>query len=558
MFGFALTFAALFQTDFLPAQAYTAKRGMVATVHPIATEAGVAILRDGGNAVDAAVGAALMLGVVDGHNSGLGGGCFLLMRTANGELVAIDGRETAPAAATRDMFVRDGQVVPGLSTTGPLAVGVPGALDAYDKAISRFGSVTLSSLLKRAAAVADSGFEIDRVYARNLDENKQALAEFDATRRMLLKPNADPYKEGERLRLPDLARSYRAMAAEGSDWFYQGDFSKATSQWMRRHGGLVDERDFASYQAKDRQPILSTYRGYEIIGFPPPSSGGIHVAQILNILEHFDLGQLMRDDPATANHVIAEAMKLAFADRAHWLGDADFARVPRGLIDKDYAKDLAARIDVNRCTEVASHGLPPDWQSNVYGKHTTHIAAADADGNWVAITATINTSFGSKVVIPGTGVVLNNQMDDFSALPGVPNIFGLIGAEANAVAPGKRPLSSMSPTIVQKDGVPILTVGAAGGPKIITQVLLTIVRFLDGEFPIAACVSEPRLHHQWRPNLLFVEESFAEPSLRLLRDRGHQVEILSTGGVCQAITRLPNGQFVGVADPRVPGKAFGL
>lgn len=547
------------------AQAIKADRGMVASVNPVATEAGIDALRAGGNAVDAAVATALTLGVVDGHNSGLGGGCFVLIRTAAGKVVAIDGRETAPASATRDMFTKDGEVVPGLSTTGPLAVGVPGAFAAYAKAVEQHGKLPLQRSLLAAAKIADRGFTVDRVYARNLRETQSQLEKFDASRDMLLKKqdnssgaSYEPYQEGETLRLTDLAESYRSMAEHGTEWFYRGEFARATANWMKHHGGLLTAEDFQSYTAKSREPIRTSYREYEIIGFPPPSSGGIHVAQILNILEHFPLRDLLKDNPAQAHHIIAEAMKLAFADRAHWLGDADFAKVPRGLVDKTYSKQLADRIDSQRCTTVAAHGLPPEWQSNVYGKHTTHIATADKFGNWVAITATVNTSFGSKVVVPGTGVVLNNEMDDFSSRPGVPNAFGLIGAEANAVAPGKRPLSSMSPTIVLKNGKPVMTVGGAGGPKIITEVLLAIIRFVDGSQDVHSAIAAPRIHHQWRPDTLFVEASLDADLIDALRDYGHKIQILERAGVAQAIGRMPNGQFMGQSDPRVPGKAAGF
>lgn len=541
----------------LVAQSVKARRGMVATVQPVATDAGIDAFKAGGNAIDAAVAAAVTLGVVDGHNSGLGGGCFVLIRSADGELTAIDGREMAPAGATRDMFVKDGEVVPGLSTTGPLAVGVPGALAAYSKAMSRFGKLKLRQLLRRAADVADEGFAVDRVYARNLKQSLPAIWNFPGSRKMLLKADGAAYLEGEVLKLPDLAESYRAMAANGTNWFYHGSFAEQVGDWMKVNGGLITKEDFGRYDAKDREPVITTYRDYKIVGFPPPSSGGIHVGQILNILEHFEMKDLLRNQPAVANHVIAEAMKLAFADRAHWLGDADFSKVPRGLVNPQYAKKLAQQITTTKVANVESHGLPDDWQSDVYGKHTTHVAAADAEGNWVAITATVNTSFGSKVVVPGTGVVLNNEMDDFSARPGVPNVFGLVGAEANAVAPGKRPLSSMSPTIVMKDGEPVLTVGGAGGPKIITQVLLAIVRFVDGQRSLDQCVSEPRLHHQWRPDRLFLEQSFDPQIVKKLEALGHEIEFLESAGISQAITRLPNGDFLGIADPRVPGKAAG-
>ena len=532
--------------------------GMVATVNPIASQAGIEAFVDGGNAIDAAVAAAVTLGVVDGHNSGLGGGCFVLIRRADGTIVAIDGREMAPSAATRNMYLRDGKADTALSQTGALAVGVPGALAAYELATKQHGQRKLSAALLSAAEVAKKGFAIDRTYARKLRDKASTLAKFPASRAMLLKPNSQPYTEGETIRLPDLAKTYRSIAQHGSDWFYQGPFAKKTGDWMKDNGGILTAKDFANYRVKERTPIRSTYRDYEVIGFPPPSSGGIHVAQVLNILESFDLGQQLRgQDNATGYHLIVESMKLAFADRAHWLGDADFAKVPRGLVAQDYADALSKRIDVSKAISVPSHGLPDGWQSDVYGKHTTHIAAADAEGNWVAITATVNTSFGSKVVVPGTGLILNNEMDDFSAQPGVPNAFGLLGAEANSVAPGKRPLSSMSPTIVLKDGEPILTVGAAGGPKIITQVIMAITNFIDRKLPIGPSVAAARIHHQWRPDKVFVEKNLDGSTVDRLRAMGHEVEVLSSSGITQAIARTADGRLIGVSDSRTQGKAIG-
>jgi gamma-glutamyltranspeptidase/glutathione hydrolase len=381
------------------------------------------------------------------------------------------------------------------------------------------------------------------------------LRQFEGSRAALLKPNGEVYRAGELLRQPDLARTYRAIAEEGIDWFYRGEFAAQVADWMEAHGGILTRSDFADYEAEWRQPIVTTYRGATVVGFPPPSSGGIHVAQILNILEHFDLAAIHRRNPVRAKHLLAEAMKLAFADRAHWLGDADFVRVPRGLIDKSYARQLAERIDMQRVTDVAGYSQPSDWQSNVFGKHTTHIAAVDAEGNWVGITATVNTSFGSKIVVPRTGVVLNNEMDDFSIQPGVPNAFGLIGAENNAVCGGKRPLSSMSPTIVLREGEPILTVGAAGGPKIITQVVLAIVRCLDYQLPLESALSQPRLHHQWRPNVLMVERGTPAGDIEQLMQLGHTLRFLPTAGVSQAAQRGAAGQLIGAHDPRVPGQA---
>ncbi len=536
----------------------TAQRGMVATVQPVATEAGLKAFHSGGNAVDAAVAAALMLGVVDSHNSGLGGGCFVLIRRPDKSLLAIDGRETAPAAARRDMFVRNGTAVPELSQTGPLAVGVPGALAAYELALKLAGRSELADHLRPAAEIAQSGFPIDRVTAANLRDKAKQLARFEGSKQVLLRADGQPWQEGQLLVQADLANTYRAIADHGIAWFYDGPFAQRIDEWMSANGGILTAEDFGNYRAIQRTPLVTTYRGLTIVGFPPPSSGGVHVAQILNTLEHFDLTLLHAEDRPTFAHVIAEAMKLAFADRAHWLGDADFADVPRGLIDKSYARKLAGRINPKNVAAVDGHGLPPNWQSDLFGKHTTHIAAADAEGNWVAITATINTTFGSKVIVPGTGLVLNNEMDDFSSQPGAPNAFGLIGNENNAIAPGKRPLSSMSPTIVLQDDEPLLTLGAAGGPKIITQVVLGIVRFVDVQLPLEDSVGQPRWHHQWRPDRLFLEASFPPPLSQALEARGHSIQFLDAAGVMQAITRMPDGTFQGVADPRVPGKAAGF
>jgi gamma-glutamyltranspeptidase/glutathione hydrolase len=528
----------------------------VASVHPLATAAGVQAFETGGNAVDAAIATALMLGVVDNHNSGLGGGCFILIRKADGTLSAIDGREKAPAAATRDMFLRDGEADPELSQTGPLAVAVPGALAAYDLALKHHGQRTLKDLLLPAAKVAEEGFKIDRVYAAKLKAEAETLRKFAGSRGALLRTTGEPYEKGDTLRQPDLARSYRAIAEEGVDWFYRGALAEQVARWMQDNGGILTAQDFAEYAPVERQPLQTTYRKWTVIGFPPPSSGGVHVAQMLNMLETFNLGDEYKRDPAAALHLIAESMKLAFADRAYWLGDPDFVDVPRGLIDKQYAASLAKRIDPAKVIEVDGQGEPPGAADDLFGKkHTTHIAAADSDGNWVAITATVNTTFGSKVIVPGTGIVLNNEMDDFSAQPGKPNAFGLVGAENNAVAPGKRPLSSMSPTIVLEDGEPVLTVGAAGGPKIITQVLLAIVRRLDLGQPLADAVGAPRIHHQWRPDKLMVEKELPQEVVDKLKSMGHDVETTEAAGVTQANERTADGRLAGVHDPRVPGKA---
>jgi gamma-glutamyltranspeptidase/glutathione hydrolase len=529
-------------------------RGMVATVNPLATEVGLNILKSGGNAIDAAVAVGFTLGVVDTHNSGIGGGCFMLIRRANGTIVAIDGREMAPAAATRDMFIRDGKADTRLSQTGALASGVPGEVAAFEYASRKFGKKKWSELLLPAAEIAERGFIVTRGFDGRLQEVVKELAEFEATRAIFFR-DGKPIKPGDTLKQPDLAVTYRAIAGQGSDWFYRGPFAQAAEKWMKANGGIMTAADFANYHIELREPITTTYRGFKIVSFPPPSSGGVHVLQMLNILERFKLKEL--DEP-TRLHVIAETMKLAFADRAYWLGDPDFASVPRGLITKKYAASLARQIDLGKASAVASHCTPPDWERDVFKKHTTHWSVADAEGNWVACTATINTSYGSKVVIPDTGVVMNNEMDDFSAQPGVPNAFKLIGAEANAVAPGKRPLSSMSPTLVFHGRKPIAALGAAGGPKIITAVLQELVAMIDlGKTP-AEALAAPRIHQQWSPDELYVERGLPDTLQGGLAKRGHRLKEQGGLGVSQIVARSRDGKsFVGAADPRAGGNAAG-
>ena len=540
-----------------PSHAATAEHGMVATVQPLATRAGVEAMRRGGNAIDAAVAAALTLGVVDGHNSGIGGGCFMLIRLADGRFIAIDGRETAPRTATHDMYLRDGKADTSLSQTGALAAATPGALAAYDHAIRNFGKRPLGEHLNAAAEIAEHGFAIDAVYARKLKGAAENLAKFPASRAVFLKADGTPPAEGDTLKQPDLARSYRAIAGEGIRWFYEGEFAKATGAWMKANGGILTEQDFRGYRIELREPVFTVYRGHRIASFPPPSSGGVHVAQLLNILATRDV-KAMGAGSADFVHFTTEAMKLAFADRAFWLGDPAFAKVPRGLVSAAYGEALAAKIQMDHAAKVEGHGTPERATDEIFGKHTTHFSAVDAEGNWVACTATVNTAFGCKVVVPGTGIVLNNQMDDFSAQPGVANHFGLIGAEANAVAPGKRPLSSMSPTIVLKGDEPVLAIGAAGGPMIISQTLLAIVNVLDFGMDLPAAIAAPRFHHQWSPDELKIEERIGAPVLGELKSRGQKISAGAPFGACNGVGRAADGKgFTGASDPRVPGLAEG-
>ncbi len=527
----------------------------VATVHPLATDAAKNAFARGGNAFDAAIAAAFMLGVVDGHNSGMGGGCFILARSADGKLVAIDGRETAPGLAHRDMYLRDGVVDTLASKTGPLASGVPGQVHALSKLSKLYGRIGWDGALREAAEVAREGFPVGISTHSAIACVADLLRRYPASASQFLTAADGVPAIGDRFQQPDLARTLESIAEDGTDWFYKGPFASQCDQWMRDNGGLLRADDFANYSAPQRQPLRTQYRDWQIIGFPPPSSGGIHVAQMLMMLAEFDVKSIFHESSAKGLHLLSEVMRRAFADRAHWLGDSDFAAVPKALLDRQYCRELAASIDLDRVSPVASHGTPPRAESDLFSRqHTTHLTTADMDGNWVAITNTINTTFGSCVVIPGTGVVMNNEMDDFSISPGTPNYFGLIGAEANCIEAGKRPLSSMSPTIVlDAAGKPRLTCGAAGGPRIISTVLQCIVRVLDLGMTVERALSERRVHHQWSPNLLVLEPQAAASTVDQLRDRGHKLSEPFTIGVAQAIEQATPGVLTAAHDPRVDG-----
>lgn len=519
----------------------------VASVNPDATRIAMDVVKRGGNAVDAAVAVAFALGVVDAHNSGIGGGCFVLVRLADGRILAIDGREMAPAAAQRDMFLRAGQAVPELSRTGALAVGVPGSVMALHRLQKEGGKLSFADVILPSADLAEQGFDVSVALGERLAATARDLARFPAAAAIYLDKTGHPHAVGSAMKNPDLARTYRELARRGPDYFYRGEFAKKSAAWMKANGGLITQEDFANYEIKLREPVVSTFKGYSIYGFPPPSSGGIHVAQILNILENFEL---QKTTSSERYHLIAEAMKFAFADRAHWLGDSDFTPVPMSLTDKAYAKTIAKKIRLDKVHPAATHGDPNLDIPHLMNKHTTHIAAADQAGNWVAITSTVNTSFGSKVVIPGTGVVLNNQMDDFSAQPGAANAFGLVGTAANAVAPKKRPLSSMSPTLVFKDNKPVMTLGAAGGPTIISQVVQNLLLMLEFGMPAEQAIKQPRIHEQWNPDILFAEAAMPAPIQQALTQKGHSVKTWPSMGVSQ-IVYARDGQLVPVSEPRI-------
>lgn len=531
-------------------------KGALASVNPLATEMGLKMFEQGGNAIDAAIATAFALGVVDSSNSGVGGGCFMLIRTSTGRVFAFDGREMASAAASVEMFYKDGKLDPTLSKVGALASGVPGSVLAFEQAQRRYGRLSFRDVITPSVDLADDGFKIDKHTANRLLRNRDALAKFPATKAIFFK-DGEPLKAGDRLRQADLAKTYAQLARKGSDYFYRGDFAKRTEKWMKANGGILSLEDFKNYQLIQRNPTLTHIGDYKIYGFPPPSSGGSHVGQILNMVAELPLDSMTDIDRM---HHIIEAMKLAFADRAYWMGDADFVSVPKGLLMPSYAQALVKRIDAEKASQVKGHGpahaysphnfSSEDYTREIFSKHTTHIAAADIQGNWVAITTTLNTSFGSKVVIPKTGVLMNNQMDDFVLQPGVPNAFGLVGAAANKVESRKRPLSSMSPTIVTHKNQPFMTLGAAGGPTIISQVAQVLINTLMRDMPLPDAMNAVRVHHQWRPDRVFID-GFATDSLRAgLLKKGHTLKDWPPFGATQAIM-YKDDKFQVMTEPRL-------
>ncbi len=550
-----------------PAPAY-ARGGMVVASQSDATRAGVEMLEAGGNAIDAAVATAFALAVSQPFSTGLGGGAFLLLRRADGSVFALDARETAPAAADAEMYVRPG-VPERASMFGPLAVATPGLVAGLALAQERWGTLGLERVMQPAIRLAEQGFAIGPYHARMLENLRAAgfAARLGETARIQFPPDAARAEPGWRLRQPDLARTLRLIATQGPDVFYRGEIAVAIADELARTGGLVTRADLAAYTPKLRTPLRGGYRGLEVISFPPPSSGGVVLLEALGILEGFDLGALGAGSSASL-HRIAEAMKLAFADRAALLGDPDFVSVPvEQLLSRDYAERQRARINPARwrrapwtwhraevAIEVPGPGFVPDDAG------TTHLSTADAAGNAMAITETINTPFGSGITVPGTGIVLNNEMDDFSVAPNRPNTYGLVDTRgANAIAPGKRPLSSMTPTIVLRDGKLSLVTGSPGGPRIISSVLLSILNLVDYEMDVMASVSAPRIHHQWQPDALVVEPDVARDVLEGLRRRGHQVEAAPNHwSSAQALHfDAASGWFTGGSDPRSDGLALG-
>ncbi len=530
-----------------------ARQGMVATEQRLATEVGVAILERGGNAVDAAVAVGFALAVVLPNAGNLGGGGFMLIHDANsGRDIALDFREMAPARATRDMYLdAQGAVVPGRSTYTHLAVGVPGTVAGMAHARAKWGSMPLAELIAPAIRLAEQGFEVSPKFAELLQVEKDNLGKWETSRAIFFR-DGRPLAAGERLVQKELAASLRLIAEQGPQAFYEGAIAEKLVAEMARHGGLITREDLKGYRVVEREPVSGEYRGYQVVAMPPPSSGGTHIIQILNLLERYPLHEYGANGAQTL-HLMAEAMKLAYADRSEYLGDPDFVKVPvKGLTSKAYADALAKKIDPERATPAATikPGQPQPHESD----QTTHYSVADRHGNVVATTYTLNLNFGSGIVAEGTGILLNDEMDDFAAKPGVPNAFGLIGGDANAIAPGKRPLSSMSPTLVLRDGKPWLATGSPGGARIITTTLQTLVNMVDHGMNPAEAAAAPRIHHQWLPDELRIEKGLSPDTLKLLRDKGYKLALKPTMGRTQTIQIRADG-FYGWSDPRNPDGA---
>jgi gamma-glutamyltranspeptidase/glutathione hydrolase len=533
-----------FRADVPPAAA-------VASAHPSATRAGQAILEAGGNAFDAAIAVSATLAVVEPYSSGIGGGGFwLLHRAGDGRDVMLDGREKAPLAATRNMYLgEDGQVVPGRSMDGPLAAGIPGVPAALVHLAQDYGKLSLKQDLAPAIRAAREGFLVTEHYRRMAGFRLEALRASPAAAAVFLHNNEVP-SLGQVIRQPDLARTLEALADHGLEGFYAGAVAQSLVRGVRAAGGIWSAEDLAQYRTVERAPVVGQYHDYRIVSAAPPSSGGIALVEMLHILEGYPLDEM---DSIHRKHLIVEAMRRAYRDRAEYLGDPDFVTVPvEKLTGKDYAAELAASIDPEEAT-LSSTLRPVAVEPE--GPHTTHFSILDRQGNRVSATLSVNYPFGSAFVAPGTGVLLNDEMDDFSAKPGVPNAYGLVGAEANAIAPGKRPLSSMSPTFVEgPDGVAIL--GPPGGSRIITMVLLGILDDTEGHTP-EHWVGLKRFHHQYLPDVIQYEAgALSEQEQQQLQLMGHVIKQVNDYGNMQAILwDKKKGRVLAASDPRVEGKA---
>ena len=523
------------------------KDGLAISSNVLANEIGQKVLEEGGNAIDAAVAVGYALAVVHPAAGNIGGGGFAVIHLANGENITLDFREKAPLKATRDMYLDESkEVIQDSSVIGYLAAGVPGTVAGMSEMLDKYGTKKLSDLIKPAIQLAQNGFKITDRQAETMLEVKDEFAKFASSKKYFLKSDGSTYKGGELLVQKDLAKTLKLIQKEGPKAFYEGAIADLIVKDMEKNGGIITKEDLKNYKPVWRKPVVSNYRGYDIISMAPPSSGGIHIIEILNIMENANIGDMGFGSINTIS-LMTEAMRQAYADRSEYLGDPDFVKVPvEKLIDKDYAKSIFKKINLNRATP--SKNVKPGLGKE--SNNTTHYSVADKWGNAVSVTYTINASYGSAAAVDGAGFLLNNEMDDFSIKPGVPNIYGLVGGDANAIEPNKRPLSSMSPTIILKDGKLFMVVGSPGGARIITTVLQVISNVIDHKMNISEAVSAPRFHMQWLPDEIRIEKfGMTKDTIKALENKGYKIVELPDMGDVNAIL-IDNGIFYGTMDPR--------
>ncbi len=529
---------------------------MVVSAHPLATQAGIDILRDGGNAIDAAIAVQLTLAVVHPRAGNIGGGGFMLYRSASGETVALDFREKAPKAAHRDMFLDTANnIIPGLSTEGHLATGVPGTVAGMEVYHKKYGSMSWEDLFQPAIQIAHNGHPLSSYEAVRLNGIQSILIRLNGDQIPFV--NAHPWEEGDVIRHPLLAQTLQRISLNGAKEFYSGKTAEYIIREMQEGGGIITAEDLQNYRPVWRTPVSTDYRGYRIISMPPPSSGGIALIQLLEIVERYPLKKWGQRDLRTI-HVMTEAERRVFADRAQYLGDDDFYNVPiDSLLDSTYLVLRMANFDALKGTR-SQEIQAGKFALNIESYETTHLTVVDRMGNAVSLTTTLNLNYGSKVYVDSAGFFLNNEMDDFSVKPGAPNYYGLIGGEANAIAPEKRMLSSMTPTLVEKDDNLFMTLGAPGGSTIITSVFQVLINVIDFEMTASQAVSSLRFHHQWLPDEIIYEPGcFSDSLLTSLSQMGHPLREINTISNVEVIQRLPDGSYEGAADPREGSDARG-
>lgn len=534
------------------AQPVWAKHGMVASQEMLASRTGVEILKQGGNAVDAAVAVAFSLAVTLPRAGNIGGGGFMLVHIAKeNKTIAIDYREMAPSKAKKEIFLdENGDAVPKLSREHGLAVGVPGTVMGMSLALEKYGTMTLAEVTAPAIKMAQEGISVTPDLAVSLSGLKRRMSQWPSTAAIFYKADGSDYQVDDILKQPELAHSLRLIAEQGTKGFYEGETAAKLVNAVQEAGGIMTLEDLKNYKVIEREPVRGEYRGYEVVSMPPPSSGGIHIIEMLNVLQQFPIDKFGHNTAQTL-HLMTETMKQAYSDRSEYLGDPDFYKVPvKALTSKDYAQKIASKIAINKTTP--SEEIKPGKLAPYESDQTTHFSVVDKWGNAVSNTYTLNFSYGSGLVAKGTGILLNNEMDDFSAKPGVPNGYGLVGGDANAVEGNKRPLSSMSPTIVMKDGKPFLVTGSPGGSRIITTTLQIIMNVIDHGLNIAEASNAARVHHQWLPDELRVESSLNRDTISLLEAKGHKVKVQSAMGSTQSIMVTEQGIF-GASDPRHSG-----